>query len=67
MTTIYPTDTCAPPVTVIQPSLHDHYLTMLLRQAIPYLEREEFGTRTNAELRNLITQARSAVGDEVAK
>lgn len=62
MTTIWPADACAPPITVTQPTIHDHLLTMLLRQAIPYLEREECGTRTNAELRNLIKQAKAATG-----
>jgi hypothetical protein len=38
---------------------------MLLRQAIPYLEREEGGTRTSKKLRNLIKQAKAATGDEV--
>jgi hypothetical protein len=36
---------------------------MLLRQSIPYLEYIEHGTRTNAELRNLIKQAKAATGD----
>lgn len=62
MTTIYPPGQCEPPVT-IPPTLHDHLLTMLLRQTIPYLEREEFGTRTNAALRNLIKQAKAATGE----
>jgi hypothetical protein len=62
MPILFTQDPCAPPVT-IPPSLHDHLITMLLRQTIPYLEYIEHGTRTNAELRNLIKQAKAATGD----
>lgn len=56
MTTIYPPDTCAPPITISHPSLmlSLHLRDNLLLECLPHLIEKEHGTRTSPVLRGLI-------------